>query len=125
VRWSAADSPCYAVRPLQDNQIVFREVSTESLRRERQPKIEERLNRLSQARLEANVSHLAKFPTRLSSSTHFQDASTWAPVPIAGRRICHPVAADLRPRRAEPQSDRHPSVPRRRISGNSCRGGPS
>lgn len=74
-RLDAENVTCFAVRPLEDNQIVFEELRAESAREAPQQRIIDLVSQLSRASFEAAVRRLASLPTRLSSSTQFLAAA--------------------------------------------------
>jgi len=75
----AEKSPtCYGVLPLPENQVVFDVRDSALARTARVNGIENLVSKVARASLEANLTHLAAFPTRYSTSTHYANAATWA-----------------------------------------------
>jgi Peptidase family M28 len=75
----AGKSPtCYGVLPLPENQVVFEVHAPALARTARVDEIEYLVSKVTRASLEANLTHLAAFPTRYSTSTHYANAATWA-----------------------------------------------
>ena len=78
-RQLAEKSPtCYGVLPLPENQVVFDVRDSALARTARVNGIENLVSKVARASLEANLTHLAAFPTRYSTSTHYANAATWA-----------------------------------------------
>ena len=78
-RQLAEKSPtCYGVLPLPENQVVFDVRDAATARTVRVAWIENLVNKIARPSLEANLTHLASFPTRYSTSTHYTNAATWA-----------------------------------------------
>ena len=78
-RQLAEQSPtCYGVLPLPENQVVFDVRDPATARTARVDWIENLVNKVARPSLEANLTHLAAFPTRYSTSTHYTNAATWA-----------------------------------------------
>jgi hypothetical protein len=74
----AGDTPCYTIRPLENNQVVF-EVSaiTDIAARAPVSQIQQLVNKVSRSSFEADLTHLVSYPTRLSTSQHYTDAANW------------------------------------------------
>jgi Peptidase family M28 len=70
------DILCYTITPLQDNQVVF-ETILPTASRAAVPEIQQLVNQLSRSRLEADLTKLVSYPTRLSTSTHYTNAANW------------------------------------------------
>lgn len=68
---------CYEVLPLADNQTVF-EVSAPAAGRAPVPFVQNLVNRVQRASFEADLTRLAGFPTRHSTSPQFQQALNFA-----------------------------------------------
>lgn len=77
-RLGQREEPCWAIQPLSENQVIFFERPRVSLRAVPQPEIQVVVDRLSRERFESALTHLASFPTRLSTSAHYTEAATWA-----------------------------------------------
>jgi Peptidase family M28 len=71
------DLPCYTLRPLEDNQVVF-DVPVPTAARAPVAWVQNLVDQVSRASFEADLIHLVSYPTRLSTSTHYADAVTWA-----------------------------------------------
>ena len=69
---------CYGVLPLPENQVVFDVRDPALARTARVNGIENLVSKVARSSLEANLTHLAAFPTRYSTSTHYANAATWA-----------------------------------------------
>jgi hypothetical protein len=69
---------CYGVLPLPENQVVFDVRDSALVRTARVNEVENLVSKVTRASLEANLTHLAAFPTRYSTSTHYANAATWA-----------------------------------------------
>jgi hypothetical protein len=69
---------CYGVLPLPENQVIFDVRDPTLARTARVNGIENLVSKVARASLEANLTHLAAFPTRYSTSTHYANAATWA-----------------------------------------------
>jgi hypothetical protein len=78
-RQLAEKSPtCYGVLPLPENQVVFDVRDPATARTAPVDWIENLVNKVARPSLEANLTHLAAFPTHYSTSTHYTNAATWA-----------------------------------------------
>jgi hypothetical protein len=71
------DVPCYTLCRFEDNQVVF-DVRVPTAARVPVAWIQNLVNQVSRASLEADLSHLVSYPTRFSTSTYYVDAATWA-----------------------------------------------
>ena len=71
------DLPCYTIRPLEDNQVVF-DVHVPTAARAPVAWIQDLVNQVSRESFEADITHLISYPTRFSTSTHYADAAIWA-----------------------------------------------
>lgn len=69
---------CYALRPLKGNMVVFDMRAPITGRAARIDWVQALVDRISRATLEASLTHLAAFPTRHSTSTHYVNAAEWA-----------------------------------------------
>lgn len=71
------DLPCFTLRPLEDNQIVF-DVRLRTDAAAPVASIQNLVNQVSRASLKADLTQLVSYPTRFSTSTHYANAATWA-----------------------------------------------
>lgn len=71
------DLPCFTLRPLKDNQIVF-DVRSRTDAAAPVTSIQNLVNQVSRASLEADLTQLVSYPTRFSTSTHYANVATWA-----------------------------------------------
>jgi Zn-dependent M28 family amino/carboxypeptidase len=69
--------PCYTIRPLENNQVVF-DVPVPTAARAPVAWVQNLVDQVSRASFEADLIHLVSYPTRFSTSTHYADAVTWA-----------------------------------------------
>jgi Peptidase family M28 len=69
---------CYGLLPLADGQVVFDVVERSALRTDRDPAVRGLIDALARPRLESALTHLASFPTRLSTSPQYRAVSGWA-----------------------------------------------
>ena len=74
----AEEELCYKIRPLEDNEVVFRVESTTAARSQPVTWIRDMINNLSRQRIEQNLTHLVSYPTRRSTSSHYRQAAGWA-----------------------------------------------
>lgn len=70
--------PCYTVRPLEENQVVFNVRVPTAARAVPVAWIQNLVNQVSRSSFEADLTHLVSYPTRFSTSTHYADAVVWA-----------------------------------------------
>ena len=70
--------PCYDVRPLEENLVVFDVRERDPARVAPVPWIQALVDRVSLTTFNADLAHLVQFPTRFSTSAHYSQASTWA-----------------------------------------------
>lgn len=70
------DVPCYTLRPLEDNQVIF-DVREPTSARVPVAWIQNLVDQLSRSSFEADLTHLVSYPTRFSTSTHYTNAATW------------------------------------------------
>lgn len=68
---------CYGLVPLEENHVVF-ESRQPPATRAPVPEIQAVVNKLERAKFDSNLTKLASFPTRHSTSAGFIDAATWA-----------------------------------------------
>ena len=69
---------CYALLPLENDMVVFARPDATRARVERVASIQSLVDRVSRQRFEADLIHLASFPTRNSVTPHYARASLWA-----------------------------------------------
>jgi hypothetical protein len=69
---------CYTLQPLKGNMVVFDVRTPVAARGARVDWVQELVTHVSRATLEANLTHLASFPTRHSTSTDYVNAAGWA-----------------------------------------------
>jgi hypothetical protein len=69
---------CYGVLPLAPHHMVFAVRDATAARSTRVEWIEQLVNEVSRPSFEANLIHLASFPTRHSVSVHYANAASWA-----------------------------------------------
>jgi hypothetical protein len=74
---AVGELPCYTIRPLENNQVVF-DVPVPTAACAPVAWVQNLVNQLSRASFEADLIHLVSYPTRFSTSTHYTDAATWA-----------------------------------------------
>lgn len=70
------DLPCYVLRPLEDNQVVF-DVRSRPDATAPVTSIQNLVNQVSRTSLEADLTQLVSYPTRFSTSTYYANAATW------------------------------------------------
>lgn len=97
-RLSQGETPCWTIEPLGENQVVFFERSRVDLRTEPQPEIQAVVNRLLRDRFESALAHLASFPTRISTSTHYVKAATWAREQLSTQYLTRTEVIDVQGR---------------------------
>ncbi len=69
--------PCYAVRSLRDNEVVY-ELRDRISARAPLPRISKLVESVKRQDFESDLVRLASFPSRVSTSTHFAEAAEWA-----------------------------------------------
>jgi peptidase M28-like protein len=69
---------CYGVQPLGDNEVVFDVRDGSAGRAAPVAWIQDLVDNVTSATLEANLSHLVSFPTRHSTSDHYANVAAWA-----------------------------------------------
>jgi Peptidase family M28 len=74
---TVGDLPCYTIRPLENNQVVF-DVPVPTASHAPVAWVQNLVNQVSRVSFEADLIHLVSYPTRFSTSTHYTDAATWA-----------------------------------------------
>ena len=72
------DEPCYGIRPLEENMVVFQEPSKTATRRTPQIQIQNLVDRVSRSTLEANLTQLVSWSTRYSTNSFYLEAANWA-----------------------------------------------
>jgi hypothetical protein len=73
-----AQATCYGLRPFTESQVVFRTRQPAVGRAAPDACIQSLVDRVTRSSLEADLTHLVSHPTRLSTSSHFAEAATWA-----------------------------------------------
>jgi hypothetical protein len=68
----------YSVAPLAENPVVFETRAAPAARRAPAPWVQALVGAIDRAPFEATLKRLVGFPTRLSTSSHFGKAATWA-----------------------------------------------
>jgi Zn-dependent M28 family amino/carboxypeptidase len=68
---------CYGVLPLEENQVVFDVREPTAARTTPVAWIQDLVNNVVRSSFEADLRHLASFPTRYSTSAHYTEAATW------------------------------------------------
>jgi hypothetical protein len=69
---------CYGVLPLRENEVVFDVRDRPAERAAPVAWIQDLVDKVAHPTLEADLAHLASFPTRYSTSTHYANAAAWA-----------------------------------------------
>ena len=72
-----AHPTCYGIIPLRDRQVVFDVADRAAFKTARNSAVQALIARLSRQTLEATLTHLTSFSTRLSTSAQYQQVSTW------------------------------------------------
>lgn len=75
---AAREEPCYAVHPLESRLVAFDFRAAPALAAPPLPWVQEIVNRVALASFRAELEHLVAFPTRLSTSSHYDAASLFA-----------------------------------------------
>ena len=75
---SEENKTCYTVRPLEKYSVVFNVREAAAERRAPVAWIQQVVNSVSRTNFEADLTHLASYPTRHSTSTYFTHAAIWA-----------------------------------------------
>ncbi len=68
---------CFEIRTLNENDVVFDVPRPSAQRRAPEPAVQQMVDKVSKDVFLADVTHLASFPTRLSSSSDFVEAADW------------------------------------------------
>lgn len=76
--YQKGDEPCYGIKPLAENMVVFREQPKAALRRTPQVGIQNLLAQLSRSSLSANLTQLVSWSTRYSTSSFYRLAADWS-----------------------------------------------
>jgi Zn-dependent M28 family amino/carboxypeptidase len=69
---------CFGIKPLEENTVVFDVRARAAERAAPDARIQNLVDAVSRSDFEASLTHLASFPTRFSTSAHYEDAATWA-----------------------------------------------
>ena len=69
---------CYGIKPLGENEVVFEVRDRGAARTAPDAWIQDLIDKVTSATLEADLSHLVSFPTRHSTSDHYADVAAWA-----------------------------------------------
>jgi hypothetical protein len=80
---------CYSIEPLQDGQIVFERRARNVARQAGQARVNAVLDKLSREGYEPLINYLVSFPTRLSTSSQFKAAATWAREQLSRHYLTH------------------------------------
>jgi hypothetical protein len=102
----AEEEPCYTIRPLEDNEVVFRIARATAARAQSVTWVRDIVNNLSRERLEQNLAHLVSYTTRRSTSSQYPQAAEWAqaqlsalgyttrlaPIAVGTRSSCNVIA---------------------------------
>ncbi len=75
---SKRNDPCFHIEPLRENTTVFDTVAREDTPAPPDQAVINVVSGVQLSNYEANLAHLVSFPTRFSTSTHFQSAAEWA-----------------------------------------------
>jgi hypothetical protein len=81
---SKNDEPCYAIRPLADQHIVFDTRAPQTARVAEVPWVRALVDGIVRAPFESDLTHLVSFPTRHSTSASYLEAATWAAAQFDG-----------------------------------------
>jgi putative aminopeptidase FrvX len=76
--YQKGDEPCYGIKPLEDNMVVFREQPKAAFRSTPQVEIQDLLTQLSRSNLETNLAQLVSWSTRYSTSSFYRLAADWS-----------------------------------------------
>ncbi|WP_197036160.1 M28 family metallopeptidase [Fischerella sp. PCC 9605] len=76
--FNKGDEPCYAVRPLEENMVVFKERPKTAARSIPAVWIQDLVEQVSRSSLEANLIQLVSWSTRYSTNAFYFEAATWA-----------------------------------------------
>jgi Peptidase family M28 len=76
--YQKGDEPCYGIKPLEENMVVFREQPQAALRTTPQVEIQNLLAQLSRSSLSANLTQLVSWSTRYSTSSFYRLAADWS-----------------------------------------------
>jgi Zn-dependent M28 family amino/carboxypeptidase len=76
--YQKGDEPCYGIKPLEENMVVFREQPKAALRTTPQVGIQNLLAQLSRSSLAANLTQLVSWSTRYSTSSFYRLAADWS-----------------------------------------------
>jgi len=73
----ARQEPCFVVRPLKENSVVFNENPPPAVRAAPETWVQDLVNNVAISSFEAYLTHLVSYPNRYSTSNHFFDVATW------------------------------------------------
>jgi hypothetical protein len=76
--YQKGDEPCYGIKPLEENMVVFREQPKAAFRKTPQVEIQDLVTQLSRSSLEANLTQLVSWSTRYSTSSFYRLAADWS-----------------------------------------------
>ncbi|MGL5941069.1 MAG: M28 family metallopeptidase [Waterburya sp.] len=76
--YQKGDEPCYGIKPLEENMVVFREQPKAALRRTPQVAIQDLITQLSRSSVESNLTQLVSWSTRYSTSNFYRLAAEWS-----------------------------------------------
>lgn len=81
---NATGKPCYAIKPLPENTIVYAVWTPPARRAAPVPWVADLLSAFSPSSFEADLQHLVRFHTRLSTSSEYIEAAAWAQGQLSG-----------------------------------------
>jgi hypothetical protein len=76
--YQKGDEPCYGIKPLEENMVVFTEQPKAALRRTPSVGIQDLLAQLSSSSLETNLTKLVSWSNRYSTSSFYRLAADWS-----------------------------------------------
>ncbi len=76
--YQKGDEPCYGIKPLEENMVVFQEPLTTTTTRTPQIQIQNLVDRVSCSTLEANLTQLVSWSNRYSTNSFYLEAANWA-----------------------------------------------
>lgn len=71
------DEPCYGIRPVEANVVVFQELAKTPARRNSEVSIQNLVDRVSRTTLESNLTHLVSWSNRYSTNSFYLEAANW------------------------------------------------
>lgn len=86
-RLDQTDRPCYSIRPLQDNQVVFEYHTPGARRAVPVPWVQALVDKVSHESFARDLNQFASFRTRLSGTDYYMEAATWARTQLATRYL--------------------------------------